>query len=300
MSLDFGIFLTAFGNGYRMMTDPETGKALRKEEFCRELLCAISSNEGIVKYIDGICDATHKRDLTAFQAFYRVGKQRRSLHPIAEQMINSGSLNEAKFKGFLKDYSRHFSKEKMLVNFQKNLPTTSEASLFDDITAGFVQILTEEAAKPDNRRKSLASVSVTTSNAAAVNVQNGNPPPGSPIKEIDDMLAELTVIGREIAKYSKTDMFGLDLADDAEREVRRKLKARLQEKLTKLKDLASSLLHSGNHQNTSCFTEIFTLVQSLEDKDFIRSEFEFRAVSQNNAHVHRLLDILSELQDKTD
>ena len=150
--MDFGEFIAAFGNGYRFLLDDETKQVFGKELFCRELLCSVSKDELIVKYIDGIEDKKHQRDKSAFQAYYR-NTNRRSLHPIAAPIVNSQQLDVIKFHQFLDNYTLHYSKEQLLINFQEYISGTTAETLFDDISESFVKILTEEASKPDHRRK---------------------------------------------------------------------------------------------------------------------------------------------------
>lgn len=150
--MDFGEFIAAFGNGYRFLKDEESKQALGKELFCRVLLCSISANEPSVKYINGIEDKKHQRDKSAFQAYYR-NTNRRSLHPIADAIVNRGQLDEAKFRCFLENYTNYYNKEQLLIKFQKYIPAATIETLFDDITEVFLKILSEAASKPDRRRK---------------------------------------------------------------------------------------------------------------------------------------------------
>ena len=150
--MDFGDFFEAFGNGYRALQDKTTGKALGKEWFCRDLLCAIAKHEEYVTHVNGIVDKQHARTERAFYAYYRNGKQRRSLHPIAMFIVNS--LDTDKFKKFLETYVKNYSEEQLLRAFQKYLPQTSAETLFDDITDLFCGIITTAANVPDKRKGS--------------------------------------------------------------------------------------------------------------------------------------------------
>lgn len=122
--MDFGSFIVAFGSGYNRLIDPATNKALIKPLFCRKLLCNITNDENIVLYIDGIADGKHARGETTFQAFYR-NKERRSLHPIAEPIINNNGIDKKKFHSFLEVYTQYFNKDKLFYNFKKELPNVS-------------------------------------------------------------------------------------------------------------------------------------------------------------------------------
>lgn len=122
--MDFGSFIAAFGTGYRSLVDSDTNKALTKQAFCRMLLCNITNDENIVLYIDGIADGKHARGETTFQAFYR-NKERRSLHPIAEPIINNNGIDKKKFHSFLEVYTQYFNKDKLFYNFKKELPNVS-------------------------------------------------------------------------------------------------------------------------------------------------------------------------------
>lgn len=151
--MDLGKFIKAFGTGYKHMNEqrnPETGRVthLSKPCFCRALLCAITRDETYV----------FNRSEKDFESYYR-NTDRRSLHPIAEIMIDQDDIDREKFKRFLEKYIQYFSREKLLENFQKYLPNTNKDSLFDDMTAAFVEIIQEAAAEPDMRRKCPAPVS---------------------------------------------------------------------------------------------------------------------------------------------
>ena len=150
--MDFGLFLDAFGKGYRALHDKETGEALGKEWFCRDLLCAITKHEEYVTHVNGIIDIQHKRTQHAFYAYYRNGKQRRSLHPIAMFIVNS--LDADKFKDFLEAYVQNYQTEKLLKRFLKYLPQATMGTLFDDITNELCDILISAANRTDNRQPS--------------------------------------------------------------------------------------------------------------------------------------------------
>lgn len=155
--MDIGKLISAFGTGYLRLPDNrpdfDTKKKrthLNKKTFCRELLCAISADEDIILYENGLKTGP-KRFPSAFEAYYR-NKQRRSLRPIAKPLLDGNFLDEEKFHRFLEQYIVVFSKEKLYANFQDHITTTPE-TLFDDITSEFVRILEAEANKPDGRQK---------------------------------------------------------------------------------------------------------------------------------------------------
>jgi len=198
--MDFGEFISAFGKGYTTLIDHVTNKPLTKPYFCRELLCNITKNENIVLYIDCIPDKAHARGESAFYAFYR-NSQRRSLHPIAEGIINSDSLDTDKFKTFLAEYVKHYRKEKLLENFKRHLTDISSETFFDDITNEFVRILREEAAKEDRRQRKPKSA----------DKQHGSESAIKPIKkrhaeEIDGIIMRITSLIRNMICYYEDEI----------------------------------------------------------------------------------------------
>ena len=154
--MDFGTFVAVFGNGYSFMKNtrkivPDEPPIHNKKSFCRELLFRITTDDKYVLHPNGDTEST-PRSLQAFEAYYRNSK-RRSLHPIAAPIIHKCLLDDEGFHDFLKEYTKHYSKDILLKSFQKYIPETSLETLFDDITDAFIQILRKAASEPDRRRK---------------------------------------------------------------------------------------------------------------------------------------------------
>lgn len=278
--MDFGEFIGAFGTGYATLIVYGTKCRLTKPYFCKYLLCSITEDETVVMYIDGIEDEAHKRGESAFQAFYR-NKNRRSLHPIAERIIDKNSIDTDKFYYFLESYCENYSEEKLLTNFKKYLPSTSSSTLFEDITNEFVRILKEEAAKPDKRRKEPVSLN----NADSVTESDD-----SLEAKMETLLTALIETGREIAELKQTGV-----GDDVRRS---RLIETLNNDFEQLLALSNQLSRNINGEKPSVYSEIRTSVQSLTAENFILSKPDFMIESLNNHHIHRLIELLSKLQDK--
>ena len=277
--MDFGEFISAFGTGYRKLLDHRTNKILTKPYFCRYLLCNTTKDEIVVMYIDGIEDKAHERGESAFQAFYR-NEDRRTLHPIAESIINSNSLDTSKFMIFLEDYCKGYNKEELLSNFKRYLPSASSSTLFEDITDELVKILEREAAIPDKRRKEPTSLD---------NVNSANESDDSLEAKIDAVLTALIAIGREIADFKRTGV-----GDDVRYS---RLMSKLKNDFEQLLAL-SDLLHSNTIEDEpSIYSEICTSVQSLEAKSFILTKAEFMIESLKNYHIHRLIELIKKAKE---
>lgn len=277
--MDFGEFITAFGTGYSKQIDYRTNKRLTKPDFCKDLLCSITKEENLVLYIDGIEDGAHKRGESAFQAFYR-NTDRRSLHPIAENIINGNNLDTSKFKKFLEKYVENYAKEKLLTNFKVCLPSASSDTLFDDIINEFVRILKEAAAKPDNRRKEPLSS----------DIQNCDDDNCNSIEaKLEELLQALIKTGRKIAEFKKTGV------SDTVRYL--KLKNSLHRDFEQLTLLSDSLSKSNEADYFPIVEDIFDSVMSLEENDFILTADEFIIESMKNYHIHRLSKLLSQSQE---
>lgn len=151
---DIGQFISAFGTGYRFLYDEETEKPLNKELFCRKLLCEVSFNELVVIYNHGIEEVKYKRGDSTFQAYYKRGVRRRSLRPIAKDILDNGGFDTNKFKLFLEKYTLNYSKERLYDSFKKHITHTTIDSLFDDITKAFCDIIKAAANEPDRRQHS--------------------------------------------------------------------------------------------------------------------------------------------------
>ena len=277
--MNFGEFIAAFGNGYRSLKDEETKKTLGKELFCMTLLCSISSNEVVVKYIDGIEDKKHQRDKSAFQAYYR-NTNRRSLHPIADAIVNRGQLDEAKFRCFLKNYAVHYSKEQLLINFQEYIPAATIETLFDDITEEFVKILSEAAAKPDKRKKP-PEHKYSSDNKEVQDLTT----------QIESMLEGLIDTGRKISA-SRIVIGGIKIYPQPVP----KLWTDLDRYFERLKDLTSSLhkLYSAQYPT---IRELFRTVDCLTKEDCILSEGEYRIIIPGKERpLHKVEELLSELK----
>ncbi|SEL65706.1 hypothetical protein SAMN02910353_03100 [Ruminococcus sp. YRD2003] len=276
--MNFGESIAAFGTGYRKLLDKRTNKVLTKSDFCKYLLCRISKDEIVVLYSDGIEDKKHERGKDTFTSYYR-NKDRRSLHPIAESIINSNNLDTSKFMSFLEDYCENYSKEKLLTNFKKYLPSASTSTLFDGITDEFVKILKGEESIPDNRRKGPASL-----NKADYAKESDD----SLEAKMDRLLNTLIITGREIAEFTRTGV-----GDDVRySRLMRKLKNDFKQLLA-----LSELLHSSTSDDSSIYNEICTSVLSLEAKSFILTTHEFMIESVKNYHIHRLSELLRRVKE---
>lgn len=277
--MDFGEFVNAFGTGYRKMIDRGTNKSLTKPYFCRDLLCSITKDENLVLYIDGIQDKAHEYGESAFQAFYR-NVDRRSLHPIAEGIINGNNIDKNKFKHFLEDYVENYDKERLVTDFEKYLPSTSFSTLFDDITNEFVKILREEAAIPDKRRKEPVSPN---------NANRSNESEDSLEVKMGILLEKLIANGHEIAEFKPTGV-----GDDIRYS---RLKDALTNDFEKLLALSKILPQNTSNDTSPVINDIRCSIQSLKAENFILSTTEFMITSRKNYHIHRLIDLLSQLND---
>ncbi len=277
--MDFGEFIAVFGCGYSRLIDHKSNKRLTKPYFCRYLLCCITKDENSVFYIDGIEDKTHERGESAFQAFYR-NTDRRSLHPIAVDIVNDNKADTSKFKLFLKEYCKEYGKEKLLTNFKEYYPYTDSDALFDDITNEFVRILKEAAAMPDNRRKEPQSNSTR-------NCDNENS--DSVEGEIEKSLQALIKTGRKIAEFRK-----VVFADEARYN---KLKNSLHKDFEQLSSLSDLLSESNEIAYSPIVEDVIDSLMSLEENSFIQTTDEFTVESVKNYHIHRLIRLLSQLQD---
>ena len=276
--MDFGEFISAFGTGYRRLIDPETNKALSKQLFCRDLLCSITTDNDIVIYIDRIRDKKHERSESAFQAFYR-NNDRRSLHPIAESIFNSKSLDTNKFWLFLEEYCKGYDKEKLLNNFKRFLPSTSPLTILEDVTNEFVSILEKAAAEPDNRLKE----PVSTDKSVCHNYING-----SVEAKMSSIIKELIVTGRRIAEFKKTG-----IGDDVKY---KRLRTKIHTDFEQLIALAEVLADSHKAEDPPIVEEILDSATRLEESSFILKTDEFMIVSAQNYYIHRLNSLLSQLQ----
>lgn len=279
--MDFGEFIAAFGNGYRFLKDEETKKALGKELFCKTLLCSISANESFVKYIDGIEDKKHQRYKSAFQAYYR-NTNRRSLHPIADAIVNRRQLDEAKFRCFLENYTVHYNKEQLLINFQEYIPAATIETLFDEITKEFVKILSEAAAKPDKRKKSPAHENTSVNK----DVQDLT-------AQIESMFEGLVDTGRKISE-SRIVMGGINIYPQPIP----KLWTDLDRFFEHLKVLTSSL-HKRYSAQSPTIRELFRTVDCLKKEDFILSEGEYCILIPGKGEpVHNVENLLAKLKSE--
>lgn len=284
--MDFAEFINAFGNGYRHINEnrnTETGRIthLNKPGFCRALLCAITKNETYVS----------NRSDTEFQSFYR-NTDRRSLHPIAETIIDHNDIDREKFKRFLEDYSRYFSKEKLLENLHKPgyLPNTTLETLFDDITTELVDILKKSAAVKDKRRKTITPSQQTTPTVSASAVNNSA---GCPlIKNLNDTLQKLITLGNEL--YRLNNPLVRDVAQI------KRLNASLHDEFKQLTESASALLFNHSAIDSSKIRRIFNYVQSMKEEDFITSEYATRLISISNNPVLQWHNRIQELQELID
>ena len=276
--MDFGRFIAAFGAGYRKLIDPDTNKALSKPLFCRYLLCSITTDINNVIYIDRIQDKKHERSESAFQAFYR-NNDRRSLHPIAESILNRKSLDKSKFMFFLEEYCNNYPKEKLLKDFKRYIPSTSYSTLFEDITDAFVSILEKAAAEPDNRLKE----PVSTEKLASHNSNNN-----SVEAQINSLLRELIITGRKIAEFKKTGT-----GDDIKY---RRLRTKLHDDFEQLISLSELLADSQKAENSQIIEEILDSATRLEESNFILTTYEFMIESVKNYNIHRLSDLIAQLQ----
>lgn len=273
--MDFGQFINAFGTGYKQLkvsSNPNTGRInhLKKQHFCKMLLCAITKDESYVS----------NRSDTEYHSFYR-NTDRRSLHPIAETMVARNDLDTVKFKSFLKQYYGVYEKEKLFQSFVKLNTNISLETLEDDITNVFVEILQEAAAKPDGRRKP-----PITDQATYTLECNAN----SLIEQIDDMLEGLIETGRKIA--STQTVYGrlkLNLKPTLE------LWELLHRYLHRLKYLTASL-HKLHSDERSTVRQLFRAVSCIEANDFVMSEAEYMLGTGNNSQVHNVEQSLSELK----
>ncbi len=276
--MDFGRFIAAFGAGYRKLIDPDTNKALSKPLFCRYLLCSITTDINNVIYIDRIQDKKHERSESAFQAFYR-NNDRRSLHPIAESILNRKSLDKSKFMFFLEEYCNNYPQEKLLKDFKRYIPSTSYSTLFEDITDAFVSILEKAAAEPDNRLKE----PVSTEKLASHNSNNN-----SVEAQINSLLKELIITGRKIAEFKKTGT-----GDDIKY---RRLRTKLHDDFEQLISLSELLADSQKAENSQIIEEILDSATRLEESNFILTTYEFMIESVKNYNIHRLSNLIAQLQ----
>ena len=278
--MDFGEFIAAFGSGYSKLIDCKTNKGLNKQLFCRYLLCSITNKENLVLYKNGIEDKKHELSEAAYQSFYRNG-DRRSLHPIAESIINSNSLDTSKFMSFLKEYCKDYSKEKLLTNFKRYLPSASSSTLFDDITDELVKILKREAAISDKRRKEPKS---------ANKADFANESDDSLETQMDRLLEELISTGREIAEFEPTGV-----CDDVRSS---KLRETLKNDFKQWLALSKQLPQNKNGESSSIYSDIRASVQSLTAENFILSTDQFMIESVQNYHIHRLCELLRKAKEK--
>lgn len=274
--MNFGEFLNAFGTGYKNLIP---NRALTKPYFCRYLLCSITKDETIVMYINGIEDKAHERGESAFQAFYR-NNDRRSLHPIAESILNSNSIDTSKFMIFLEEYCKGYNKEKLLMNFKKYLPSTFSSTLFKDITNEFIRILKEEACKADKRLKEPVSLN----NANSANVIDD-----SLEAKMSILVKALIITGREIAEFKPSGV-----GDNIRRS---RLVETLKDDFEKLLALSNQLSQDESDDNTSIYSDIRSSVQSLTAENFILSTNQFMIVSVQNYHIHRLSELLRKAKE---
>lgn len=278
--MDFGEFIAAFGTGYRKLPDTENNKAITKPTFCRELLCSITKDTNIVLYIDGIQDMKHKRSEPAFQAFYRNG-ERRSLHPIAEKIINSNSLDTSKFIHLLEKYCKEYDKEILLTNFKKYLPSVSSDTLFDGITNEFVRILEEAATEQDKRRKEPIHNKPDSHNDEIND---------SIEAKIEELLQSMIRKGRKIAEFKRTGV--ADMVRYS------RLKNSLHKDFEQLTLLSDSLTKFNETDYSPIVEDIIDSIISLDESCFILRTEEYMIESFKNFHIHRLSKLLKQLHEE--
>lgn len=276
--MDFGSFIAAFGAGYKNLDDSDTNKALTKQAFCRMLLCNITNDENKVLYINGIAEAKYARGDSAYQAFYRKN-DRRSLHPIAEPIINNNSIDKKKFRSFLEMYTLYFSKDELLNNFKEMIPAVSSSTLFEDITNEFVSILIKAAAEIDNRLKEPISP-----DKSDISDYSNN----SVVAKINAMLTKLIRTGRSIAEFKGTSL--------SDKVFYLKLKNSLHQEFEQFTLLSESLPNCNETADSPIVDEIVSLITSLEETDFILKTADYMIESMKNYHIHRLSTLITQLQ----
>lgn len=276
--MDFGQFINAFGTGYRHLEEtrnPETGRInhLKKQHFCRMLLCAITKNETYVS----------NRSDVEFQSFYR-NKDRRSLHPIAEEIFDKNDLDTEKFKHFLKRYYAVCSKDKLYLSFKELNPTISLEMLEDDITDEFVSILQEAAAKPDGRRKP-PKTDQTAANKEAVVEEL--------IEKMKRIFNGLIKTGRKIANNQRAfGSFKYPLKPTPE------LWDQLQRQFDKLTELNSTLLKQDSDKHPTV-QDLISTVEILKADDFVLSDFEYCILIPGKEQpVHNVKNLLAKLESE--
>lgn len=109
--------------------------------------------------------------------------------------------------------------------------------------------------------------------------------------KMDILLTALITTGRELAEFKPTGV------GDAVRQS--KLIETLNNDFKLLLALSKQLPKNKNGDNSSIYSEIQVSVQSLTAENFILSTSEFMIESLKNYHIHRLIELLSQLNDIT-
>ena len=276
---DFGWFINAFGTGYRELEktrNPQTGRVnrLKKPLFCKKLLCAITRNESYVEY----------RSESEFHSFYR-NTARRSLHPIAEIMINQNDIDKEKFKRFLNVYYSVCSKNTLYLSFKAKYTEFTFENLEEDIACEFVEIIQAAADEPDLRRKPPQPVSMSAESTKGPRNEDSV---SAYIDDIDRTVSELITIGRSIAEEQKALLTGTRYTTN--------LSASLHLAFRKLTESASVLHAVDAPHLTKHISDFFTAVMRIEEGAFILTEPEYMFITSRNQHLHELLDKLETLK----
>lgn len=109
------------------------------------------------------------------------------------------------------------------------------------------------------------------------------------LSKLDSTLINLIEIGRKIAEFKNTGV-----ADNVRYA---KLKDLLHSEFEQLTTLSKSLIEPTYTVDSQTVEDIISSVMSLEENSFILTTDEFTVESIKNYHIHRLIDILSLLND---
>ena len=105
---------------------------------------------------------------------------------------------------------------------------------------------------------------------------------------INSLLKELIITGRKIAEFKKTGT-----GDDI-KYIR--LRTKLHDDFEQLISLSELLADSQKAENSKIIEEILDSATRLEESNFILTTDEFMIESVKNYNIHRLSDLIAQLQ----
>ena len=212
------------------------------------------------------------------------------IHTLASALIDAG-LSTERISAYIK--SLYETKHKGTPTYKKRYGNkTYKEALFDQVKGEFDGITLENMSEV--LAKEFFSLIKAANEEYQIKALRRQPSDIGRIvtfiQKIDQTVSEMITIGRNIAESHETTWNNhVSIVN---------LKQSLLQKLSQLSELSSALYACNDSDLGEAINRVFIAIQSIDEKDFILTEYEYMILSNRNLSLHHFLDVLNQLRNE--